>query len=502
MRHIRHSLKSLILFLIGIILVLPLCATIFSISAINSNLIPVKYIVIVDIIAGVATIISLVLCLKLSDIGKILSSGVCLLLSVLLCVGTYFIFEANDTLHDITNTGEYYDQVAIVTLVDSDLNKPADLNNVNIGIQTQTQSDLVLAGLDKVERSYNIQLTTTEYENLSLVVDALMNGEVDAIMYNSSYGDILDEQIDGYQSKIKVILYCNLTFDDIDAFRASNNTNTNQEPTPIEPTVPEVIEPTTPKNDDVFAVYLSGIDVYGSISIKSRSDVNIIAIVKPSERKVLLVTTPRDYFVQIPGVSGEKKDKLTHAGIYGVQASMDTLSQLYDVDIDYYFRVNFTSFEKIINALGGVDVYSQYSFNARGYSFSKGYNHVNGEQALVFARERYSFQAGDNQRGKNQQELIKAIIKKACSPAILTAAGEILNSVRSNIDTNIPEEMIQDVIRNQLEDNREWQIDTLAATGTGSNDSPYSMPGYTAYVMIPNQESVSEIKEAIQAMYE
>ena len=507
MRHMRTQLKSLMLFLIGIICILPICAIVFTSTAVASNLIPIHYIIIADVVVTIITGVAIFLCIKLGDIGKICSAAFSLLISISLCLGTYFIVETSATLKDITNSEDYYDQVSVVTLANSDLTTINDMSNHVLGVQYKTQPDVMAAGIDKIQSTYNIQFESIEYDNISTLVDALLNNEVDAIIYNSTYTQLLAEEIEGFDKMVKVLVTCDLTFQDIDKYHDMVKDNTVIPPPPtednnetIQPNEPTL--PHEPENSDVFAVYLSGIDVYGSISLKSRSDVNIIAIVNPKEYKVLLVTTPRDYFVPIPGVSNGKPDKLTHAGIYGVQASMDTLGELYGINLDYYFRVNFTSFEKIVDALGGVDVYSEYSFSTRGYSFNKGNNHVNGAAALVFARERYSFAAGDNQRGKNQQQLIKAIIQKACSPAILTAAGEILDSVRANIDTNIPEEMIQDMIRNQLSDNREWQVEMLAATGTGDYDEPYSMPGFNAYVMVPNQESVSKIKEAIQAMYE
>lgn len=505
MKHFLNLHKSLFLFLIGSICLLSLCVLTFTCSAIISNLIPIQYVVLLDSICVFVTVFSIYACIKLGNISRIVSSSICLLLSIALCFGSYLLSEANNTLKNITSSDDYYDQVSIVVLSDSKIVDISELDNKKIGVQYQIQSDVMSAGINKIQNSQNIRFEIVEYDDISSLTSALLNQEIDAALYNSSYISLISEEIEGFDLNTKVLYECNLTLGEVDMIhKLVDDEETLPSVGQVESTSPTVNDETISENtdnDDVFAVYLSGIDVYGSISLKSRSDVNIIAIVNPNERKVLLVTTPRDYFVPIPGVSGDKNDKLTHAGIYGIQASMDTLSQLYDVDIDYYFRVNFTSFEKIIDSLGGVDVYSQYNFSASGYSFQKGYNHVNGKQALVFARERYSFAAGDNQRGKNQQELIKAIIKKACSPAILTAAGEILDSVRDNIDTNIPEGMIQDIIRKQLEDNREWQIETLAATGTGSYDEPYSMPGFKAYVMIPNEDSVNLITESIKQMY-
>ena len=254
--------------------------------------------------------------------------------------------------------------------------------------------------------------------------------------------------------------------------------------------------------NDTFSVYISGIDVYGAIETNSRSDVNIIAEVNPTTHQILLVTTPRDYYVEIPEVSGGQKDKLTHAGIYGVDKSMKTLEKLYDTNLDFYARVNFTSLITMVDALGGVDVESEYAFTTSEDSglvmdVVQGTNHFNGKQALAFSRERQNVPGGDNQRGKDQQAVITAMIKKMVSPAILTGANGILNSVSGNVETNMSEAQIQELIKTQLSENPQWTITSMAAEGTGDTQYCYSYSGKPLYVMQPNQESVDAIKEAM-----
>ena len=257
--------------------------------------------------------------------------------------------------------------------------------------------------------------------------------------------------------------------------------------------------------DECFSVYISGIDVYGAIETNSRSDVNIIAEVNPTSHQILLITTPRDYYVEIPGISGGQKDKLTHAGIYGVDRSMATLDQLYGTDLDFYARVNFTSLIDIVDALGGVDVESELAFTTSEESglvmnVVQGTNHFNGKQALAFSRERQNVPGGDNQRGKDQQAVITAMIKKMVSPAILTGANEILTSVSGNVDTNMSMEQIQKLIKTQIAEAPTWSIKSMAAEGTGDMQMCYSYSGSELYVMQPNQESIDAIKEAIQAV--
>ena len=243
-------------------------------------------------------------------------------------------------------------------------------------------------------------------------------------------------------------------------------------------------------------MYISGIDTRGGVSAKSRSDVNILATVNVDTHQVLLVSTPRDYYVPLP-ISNGQPDKLTHAGIYGVDVSMGTLEMLYGVPIDYYFRVNFSGFEKIIDALGGITVYSEYEFTtAAGYHFNVGDNTMNGEQALSFARERYSFSSGDRQRGKNQMAVIKAVINKAMSPAILSNYTELMESISGNFETSMPYDVIADLVREQLDKGGSWNVVTYSVDGTGDSRKPYSL-STNAYVMIPDQSTVDAAIEKI-----
>lgn len=250
-----------------------------------------------------------------------------------------------------------------------------------------------------------------------------------------------------------------------------------------------------------FNIYISGIDVYGDIHKESRSDVNLIATVNPKTHKILITTTPRDYYVPIPGVSEGKNDKLTHAGLYGIDTSVDTLENLYETEIPFYVRVNFTSVEEIVDVMGGVDVESELAFTtskAAGavVEVKEGKNHFNGKEALAFVRERKHLPDGDNQRGKNQQALLTGLIKKAVSPMIIFRANGMINSVSGNSETNMSEKQMKALIRMQLSDMKGWDIESVAATGDSSGKQYcYSYKGKPLYVTVPNWGSVAEIKE-------
>lgn len=255
-----------------------------------------------------------------------------------------------------------------------------------------------------------------------------------------------------------------------------------------------------------FNVYISGIDVYGDIDQESRSDVNLIATINPNTHKILLTTTPRDYYVKIPGVSGEEKDKLTHAGNYGVDKSMATLEELYDTEIPFYLRVNFTSVEEIVDVMGGIDVESELAFTtgkAAGevVEVKKGTNHFNGKQALAFVRERKALAAGDNQRGKNQQALLSALIEKAGSPMILLHANKMIGSVAGNADTNLSEAQIKSLVQMQIERMKGWDIESVAAEGDGSGKQYcYSYKGGPLYVSVPDEDSVEKIQKKMKGV--
>ena len=255
-----------------------------------------------------------------------------------------------------------------------------------------------------------------------------------------------------------------------------------------------------------FVVYLSGVDTRGDLTDKARSDVNIIAAVNPVTKQVVLINTPRDYYVDLAGTSS--KDKLTHAGLYGVQTSMDTLGNLYGVDVQHYIRINFAGFMDIIDALGGVDVYSDQAFTSVGSpgyydptTFVEGWNHLDGKAALAFARERHAFKTGDVQRGINQMKVIDAMLNKIKSPALLMGFTKILDAVADSFVTSLSPNQISALVRMQLSDFAEWNIERYTVTGTsGSSTKCYSAKGQKLYVMKPDEASVAKAKEMIAAV--
>lgn len=448
---------------------------IFLAIMINNGFVPMKYIV----LSGIILLIMFVLTFgfqfakhKLNILGVFIS----VLGSIGIVVGIAGLLYVGNFMKEVGGAEHKTDNMVVVVRAEDAAEILEDAANYRFGIQTSQDQENNKLMLKDMKDKLNREFKTVEYSTVLEEGTALLEGKIDAAIYNEAFTGLIDEVNEGYSDKVRVLYQYGIE-------------------TKVE--IPEEKEETI-SVEEPFNVYISGIDVSGSITTTSRSDVNIIMTVNPNTKKILLTTTPRDYYVQIPEVSGEAKDKLTHAGIYGVDASMRTLGQLYGIDIKYYARVNFTSLITIVDALGGVDVNSEYEFEAGGYGFKKGINHLNGDAALAFSRERYSFSAGDNQRGKNQEAVLTAILNKAMSPAILKNANEIIAKVGSSVETNMTDKEMAKFINMQLSDNAAWSIESVAASGSGDMLPCYSSGSQPLYVMHPNLDVVEEISNKMQ----
>ena len=468
---------------IGVVLgvIQAVASVVFMIALFVLDMLPVKYLAIIAGLLLIALLIvftSQLLSKKKGIAGKIFS----VLMSVILAVGSFYIFKANGTVSEISGSGTKVDKVVVAVLADDPAESIQDAKDYSFGVQYALKGEEIQETVGAINEELGSAIAETEYRSVQEQATALHNGDVQAIIYNEAYNGILSEEFGDFGNSIKVIYSHSIE-------------------TKVENNAAEQVE----VKDDTFTVYISGIDVYGAIETNSRSDVNIMAVVNPTSHQILLVTTPRDYYVEIPGISGGELDKLTHAGIYGVDASMATLGQLYDTTIDFYARVNFTSLVEMVDALGGVDVYSEQAFTTSEdtglvMNVVQGENHFNGQQALAFSRERMNVDGGDFQRGKNQQAVIPAMIKKAVSPAILVGANGILNSVSGNVDTNMSQDQIQTLIKTQLSDGGAWNIKSVAAEGTGDQQYCFSSPGSLLYVTQPDPNSVASIKAMIDSV--
>lgn len=461
----------------NILLILQLIVSVAFVGILAlSNIIPLKFMVLIGVFLIILLLIGVVSQIKRrkrGTIGKVYIAVVTLIIGL----ASYYLGITTGALARITGGNTTVDTMVVAVRADDPAENLADAENYKFGVQYSISGDDMKETVAKINEDLGTKIDEVEYKNVNAQAKALHDGDVDAIIYNEGYKGILEDEFDGYSDKVKIIY--------------THHIKTELEDLSIDV---DVTEP--------FSVYLSGIDVYGEITQNSRSDVNIIATVNPKTRQILLVTTPRDYYVEIPEVSHGQKDKLTHAGIYGVDASIRTLSELYDVEIPFYARVNFTSLIDIVNILGGVDVDSEYEFTTskaagKVVDVKKGMNHFNGEEALAFSRERKHLPDGDNQRGKNQQAVLTAMIKKMVSPSMLLKANSIINSVSGNVETNMSQKQLQALIKRQLSVGGKWNIKSVAADGTGDQQACFSSGSQELYVTIPNETSVEEIQTEI-----
>lgn len=450
-----------------------------------TKMIPTIYMLIIGIVLAVIAAIIWLLVWHTRYTGRFIGGTVLAVIMIaILAFGGFYINKTRSAISNISGETTEVTQMAVYVKSDDAADSVEATAGYTYGILSSLDRENTDGAVAHLNSQFGTEVQTKEYAGLTELADGILNGEVNAMLLNSGYLSVY-EDMDGYtdfSTKIK----------EVGTVEVESTIQSAEESTPVEPI-------TTANGGKVYTIYLSGIDTRGEMTAKSRSDVNIIATVNTDTHEILLVSTPRDYFVPL-SISGGAPDKLTHAGIYGIDVCMDTLGMLYDIDINYYFRINFGGFVKVIDALGGITVNSDYDFDSKnilGYHFNKGENYVNGEQALIFARERYAFQEGDRQRGKNQMEVIRGVVKKALSPEILTSYSSILSSLDGCFGTNITYEEIAQILQQQLTNGGDWTIVSYSVNGTGATEKPYSM-SQKAYVMVPDYNTVDKAKSLME----
>nr|WP_294669507.1 LCP family protein [uncultured Blautia sp.] len=450
-----------------------------------TKMIPTIYMLIIGIVLAVISAIIWLLVWHTRYRGRFIGGTIfAVIMMVILVFGGFYINKTRSAINSISGETTEVTQMAVYVKSDDAADSVEATAGYTYGILSSLDRENTDGAIEHLKNQFGTDVQTKEYAGLTELADGILNNEVNAMLLNNAYLSVY-EDMDGYAdfgTKVK----------EVGTVDVETQIQAAEESTPIEPI-------TTANGGKVYTIYLSGIDTRGEMTAKSRSDVNIIATVNTDTHEILLVSTPRDYFVPL-SISGGAPDKLTHAGIYGIDVCMDTLGMLYDIDINYYFRINFGGFVKVIDALGGITVNSDYDFDSKnilGYHFNKGENYLNGEQALIFARERYAFQEGDRQRGKNQMEVIRGVVKKALSPEILTSYSSILSSLDGCFGTNITYEEIAQILQQQLTNGGDWTIVSYSVNGTGATEKPYSM-SQKAYVMVPDQSTVDKAKSLME----
>ena len=406
---------------------------------------------------------------KIYIVGRVL----CALICFFYIGGGYYCVNTYSAIDEMAGQQVKVDEISCIVLKDDPAQSIYDTKDYTFGILAANDRENTNKALAEVQAAIGKEPATIEYQDNDTLIDALYAKDVKVIVINEANRSPIEEYYKTFSDDTRVL-------------------NTHK----VETVIQE-----DEKLDDItktpFNVYLSGIDVYGSIKATSRSDVNVIVTVNPNTKQILLTSTPRDYYVPLT-VSNGIPDKLTHAGIHGVDCSIGTLENLYGIDIDYYVRVNFTSVRKIVDLLGGVKVYSDYDFTSDwGPSFKKGYNQVNGKQALALCRERHHFANGDYQRGRDHQHMIEAILNKAMSPDILPNYADLLKTASKNFQTNMSTKEITALAKMQLNDMSQWTIKYANAAGQGASKTTYSYQSRKLYVCVPDYNSVAKITKRI-----
>lgn len=479
-RYTQADYKASKLFLIPSFFALILSAVMIILFK-ASSLIPGNLILVISFVIIILLGLTLTLALIKNRKTNIISIVLGIILSIFSAIGIFGIHTTTSTINSIANATYQIDNMVVVVDTNDTSENIYDAIDYIFGYQSSVDTDNTQIMIDEIENLLGQSITLVEYDSVLTLGQALLDSEVHAIIYNEAFDVIMSENIEDFSDSVRILYEHGISVE-------------------IET---EIIQEDSDENDDEivsevnsFNMYISGIDTYGSISKTSRSDVNIIVTVNVDTKEILLTTTPRDTYLTLSGVSGEKSDKLTHAGIYGIETSVSTLEDFYDIEIDYYTRVNFSSVIEIVDSLGGISVYSDYSFSTDNYSFYSGWNTMTGAQALEFARERYSFSDGDFQRGRNQQAVIEGMISKALEPSVLVQLTDIIASVSDCVETSMSTSEIAELISTQIKDGSSWTIETQELTGTTGSSYCYSL-GANASVVYADDDSIAEITNQI-----
>lgn len=461
--------RNLIGCICGVLLIVITAVFLFTLNKINA--IPDNYFKIILIGVSIVTVItSIILFLNVNSISFKVLKILSYIVTVILIFGYSFgMIYLNKTLHFIGNIDSIKKEVTsyyVVVLKDSKYEEISDLYGKTMLYYINTDED-VLSKL-KLELIYS---TTKNIEQLK---DKLYTKKVESILISDLIKEDLEDKYEDFSSKTRILQTIDITKE-----------------------VEDITKKVSIKNT-AFNVLISGMDSYGNINKTTRNDVNIVVTINPNTNKMLLTSIPRDYYVQLHGKKGYK-DKLTHAGIYGINTAVQTIEDLFNIDINYYVKVNFTTVVDLVDKIGPIEIYSDKNLNLDGCKYVVGNNVVNGKCALRFARERHSYLEGDNHRVKNQQEVIKGIFNKLKnSPNILADYNSVLEVMSGKFATNIEMSELTSFIKYEVEDIGKYEIISTQVDGTGSMEYTYSYPHQKLYVMFPNEQSVSNAKEGIE----
>lgn len=448
------------------------------------DVLPAKYLTAFILIVDIFPLLLMFFLLKRNIIKPVkIFSLVLEILYIILLTFTFIYLNKTFSFIDSINDSLFQKEDYYIKVLDSSSIKAiGDLKNKKVGIYKNEVYDDIINRLEK-----KVSVNESSYDDPVKLFEDLQDKEIDAIVLNDTIDELLETELS----------YFNLTLRNIDTISIPlKNSNKN---------IVKIVDVT----NTTFNIYIAGGDAYGSIDKVMNTDVNMVASINPKSHKILLTSIPRDYYVLLPNMGSNAYDKLTHAGYYGVEESVATVENLLDIDINYYAKINFSTIENIVDAIGGIDVYSDYAFNFSDpgrnlyFSYKKGLNHLNGKQALGFARERSSFKDGDVQRVKDQQKVLEAMINKVSSSKTLIANYMgLLDAISANFSTNLDTKSISRLVKLQLNDMPKWEIASQNLTGFDGSAKCYSIPSMNLYVMRQDENSVLKVQNKLKDFLE
>ena len=474
----RTSNRSWGMVNIGLTILYAILALVLLFTMFNYNFLSFRFLNII-ITIGLLVVLAISIFLQKTKRSPLVTTVVLVIFSLVSLVGIFGFKQMIDITNRMNQTAAFSEvEMSIVVPKESDIKDVSQLTSVQA--PTKVDKNNIETLMSALKKDKKVDVKVDDVASYQEAYDNLKSGKSKAMVLSGSYASLLESVDSNYASNLKTIYTYKI--------KKKNSNSAKQ------------------VDSKVFNIYISGIDTYGSISTVSRSDVNIIMTVNMNTHKILLTTTPRDAYVKIPGGGADQYDKLTHAGIYGVETSEQTLENLYGIKIDYYARINFTSFLKLIDQLGGVTVHNDQAFTSLHgkFDFPVGDIQMNSEQALGFVRERYSLDGGDNDRGKNQEKVISAIVNKLASLKSVSNFTSIVNNLQDSVQTNMSLDTINALANTQLDSGSKFTVTSQAVTGTGSTGqlTSYAMPNSSLYMMKLDDSSVASASQAIKNLME
>ncbi|MDD6712363.1 MAG: LCP family protein [Sharpea porci] len=465
-----------------VVIVLQLLVSIFLAAVtFKLNVLPIKYLAVM-ISVLVLLLVGMFFFMREGHAGKhaktsirpIIGKIVSLVLSIVLFIASTMLVKTEGAIADITGNDSQTTVISLVTLKSGKYDSADDLKGEEIGVNTKADKKNITKGLKALKEE--LKFKEKDYDMFKKLGDDLYSGKVKAILMDDAYKAVLETYHEDWDQKTKTIWKYEI-------HEKVEDTSTNAKVT-----------------KEPFTLLVSGVDSRGDVTEKCRSDVDMIITIDPVHRRVLMTSIPRDYFVEIAGQGG--KDKLTHSGLFGTATVEKTIENLMDIDIDYNVRIGFQAVTKIIDALGGVDIYSDKAFTPwtdEGVRIQKGMQHMDGRTALAFARERKIYSTGDRHRDANQQVVIEAIIDKLMKPSVLSQYSSLLKALDGTFQTNLKTSDITSLAKMQLDKGGKWTVKKSILWGTPERRTGgLLMPNTSLYYTIPNEESVKTNRQYIK----